>query len=239
MARAAGVGEDIAVRLERIHSPLDPTGFRLRQLGWAVFGFGAGAILAALVGQQAPVVALLFLLGGPVLAFLIVEQQLSTASARWQRRIFLELPVVSEQLGMLLGAGYSLGAALNRVAAARSRAPSPQIWRSSRDASAKASLRSTLCASGRRSPAVEPLHRLVGLLALNREAGDLGRLIGEEARSIRREVQRELLEQIERRSQQVWIPGHRGHPRARRDRARHPLLRRPSTVLVHLSKGAP
>ena len=33
---------------------------------------------------------------------------------RWRRRIFLELPVVSEQLGMLLGAGYSLGAALSR-----------------------------------------------------------------------------------------------------------------------------
>ena len=32
-------------------------------------------------------------------AFLVVEQQLAGASARWQRRIFLELPVVAEQLG--------------------------------------------------------------------------------------------------------------------------------------------
>ena len=44
------------------------------------------------------------------------------------------------------------------------------------------------------------------VLALNREAGDLGRLISEEARAIRRDVQRELVEQIERRGQQVWIP---------------------------------
>ena len=49
-------------------------------------------------------------------------------------------------------------------------------------------------------------HYLGELLALNREAGDLGRLIAEEARSIRREVQRELIEVIERRGQQVWIP---------------------------------
>ena len=37
-------------------------------------------------------------------------------SAKWQSGIFLELPVVSEQLGMLLSAGFSLGAALNRLA---------------------------------------------------------------------------------------------------------------------------
>ena len=48
--------------------------------------------------------------------------------------------------------------------------------------------------------------RLVSVLSLNREAGDLGRLVADEARSIRREVQRELIAQIERRAQQVWIP---------------------------------
>lgn len=41
---------------------------------------------------------------------------------------------------------------------------------------------------------------------MNREAADLGRLVSDEARAIRRDVHRELLEAIERRSQQVWIP---------------------------------
>ena len=59
---------------------------------------------------------------------------------------------------------------------------------------------------GRRWPTSTPLDRLVAVLALNREAGDLGRLIAEEARAIRRDVQRELIETIERRGQQVWIP---------------------------------
>jgi tight adherence protein C len=53
---------------------------------------------------------------------------------------------------------------------------------------------------------VDAVERLVSVLALNREASDLGRLIAEEARAIRREVQRELVERMEKRGQQVWIP---------------------------------
>ncbi len=53
---------------------------------------------------------------------------------------------------------------------------------------------------------VDALDRLVAVLALNSQAGDLGRLVSDEARAIRREVQRELIEQIERRAQQVWVP---------------------------------
>jgi hypothetical protein len=44
------------------------------------------------------------------------------------------------------------------------------------------------------------------VLALNGEAGDLGRLISEEARAVRREVHRSLAADLDRRSQQVWIP---------------------------------
>jgi tight adherence protein C len=46
----------------------------------------------------------------------------------------------------------------------------------------------------------------VGVLALNREATDLGTLIAVEARAARDQVHRELLELIDRRGQQVWIP---------------------------------
>lgn len=52
-------------------------------------------------------------------------------------------------------------------------------------------------------PAVD---RLVGVLALNWEASDLGALISNEARAVRAEVHRAELEIIERRAQQVWIP---------------------------------
>ena len=50
------------------------------------------------------------------------------------------------------------------------------------------------------------MHRFVLVLQLQQEAGDLGRLISNEARAMRREAQRRLVETIERRAQLVWIP---------------------------------
>jgi hypothetical protein len=48
--------------------------------------------------------------------------------------------------------------------------------------------------------------RLVRVLALDRAATDLGRIIAEEARTTRREAQRRLVETLDRRAQQVWVP---------------------------------
>ncbi|MGK2928641.1 MAG: type II secretion system F family protein [Acidimicrobiales bacterium] len=203
-ARLVGINEELAVKLERMHSPLDQSDFRVRQLGWAVIGLIGGVLSAAALRPPALVVVLL-IVGGPVLAFLVVEQRLASASDRRKRRLFLELPVVSEQLGMLLSAGFSLGSALHRLAERGQGASGHDLRRvvaRIRQGVAEVdSLREWAIVAD-----LDALSRLVAVLALNREAGDLGRLIAEEARSIRREVQRELIEQIERRSQQVWIP---------------------------------
>lgn len=204
LAGLLGVNEELTVRLQRVHAPLDVATFRLRQAGWAGAGLAAGAVLTA-VTRPPLAGALLFVVGGPLLAFLVVEQQLATASDRWKRRIFLELPVLSEQLGMLIGAGFSLGAAINRLSS-RGRGACAQdlagvCGRIRQGLTEVEALREWAAVAD-----VDALSRLVGVLALNRQAGDLGRLIAEEARGIRREVQRELIEQIERRSQQVWIP---------------------------------
>jgi Flp pilus assembly protein TadB len=204
VARAFGVTEAVAVRLERVHSPLDVTAFRVRQLAWTVAGVVIAGVLAAGAGLSG-VVALAFVAGGPVLAFLVVEQRLATASARWQRRIFLELAVVAEQLGTLLGAGYSLGAALSRLAARGTGACGRDLVRVTgrirQGLTEVEALREWAVVAD-----VDALGRLVSVLSLNRQAGDLGRLISDEARSIRRDVHRELVETIERRGQQVWIP---------------------------------
>ena len=53
---------------------------------------------------------------------------------------------------------------------------------------------------------VPELDRLVAVLALERDTSDLGQLISEEARTTRREAHRRMLEVIELRGQQVWIP---------------------------------
>ena len=204
VARAFGVSEALALRLERVHSPLDVTGFRVRQLAWSGAGLVGGALAAAALGLGG-VPALLFVVGGAALAFLVVEQQLAAESARWQRRIFLELPVVAEQLGMLIGAGYSLGAALGRLGSRGKGACGRDLVR----VTGRVRQGLTEVEALREWAAVvdvDALDRLVGVLALNRQAGDLGRLIGDEARSVRRDVHRELVETIERRGQQVWIP---------------------------------
>jgi tight adherence protein C len=204
VARLFGVSEELAVRLERVHSPLDVTAFRVRQVGWSVAAVGVAALVSAAV-RPAPAVAVLLLLGAPLLAFLILEQQMAAASERWQRRLFLELPVVSEQLAMLLSAGFSLGSALNRLAARGDGACAADLRRVTgrirQGLSEIDALREWADVAR-----VGALDRLVPVLALNREAGDLGRLISDEARNIRRDVQRELMATMERRGQQVWVP---------------------------------
>ena len=106
---------------------------------------------------------------------------------------------------MLMSAGWSLSAAMNRVAARGSGHCSIDLER------VVARMRQGLSdVEALREWAeladVHALNQLVSILALNREAADIGRLIAEEARTIRRESQRELIETIERRNQQVWIP---------------------------------
>ncbi|HEX7095135.1 MAG TPA: type II secretion system F family protein, partial [Acidimicrobiales bacterium] len=204
LARMLGVHEDLARRLERIHSPVDATRFRVRQLAWAGAAFVLAVPLAVFIGAPLPI-AVLFVIGLPLLAFLLLEQQVASASAARQRRLLAELPVVSEQLGMLLGAGYSLGAALQRLSTRGSGVCSEDL--------------AVVCARVRHGLSeidalrewadlsdVEAVHRLVGVLALNREAGDLSSLIADEARHIRQDAHRRLVETIERRTQQVWIP---------------------------------
>jgi Flp pilus assembly protein TadB len=204
VSRLFGVSEDLSTRLARIHSPYDVTAFRVRQFGAALAAFAAGGVV--LVATRAPVIiGVLLLLGPPLLAFLAMEQHVAALSAARQRRLFLELPVVSEQVAMLLSAGYSLGAALNRVAA-RGRGCCADDLRSVVSRIHQGLTEADALREWATMARVEALDRLVAVLALNSEAADLGRLVSDEARSIRRDVQREVVETMERRSQSVWIP---------------------------------
>lgn len=204
LSRLFGVSEELAARLARIHSDMDVTTFRVRQLGWSLAGLALGGAVAA-VAHLAVGITLMVVLASPLLAFLVLEQQVASASARWQRRIFLELPVVAEQLAMLASAGYSLGSALSRMASRGRGACATDLVtvcaRVRQGISAPDALREWAAMAG-----VEALDRLVAVLVLNSETSDLGRLVSEEARSIRRDVQRRQVETMERREQQVWVP---------------------------------
>lgn len=204
VARLVGISEDLEIRLLRVHAPVDVTGFRVRQVGYAVTGLGVATLLLLALVPPVPM-ALLFLVGGPVVAFLSQEQRLANESARWQRSLFLELPVVAEQLALLLSAGWSLSSALNRLAVRSSGCTARDLRRVCRRMRQGISEADALreWAQVARVPALD---RLVSVLALNRDTSDLGRLITEEARAVRRDVHRELIEATERRGQQVWIP---------------------------------
>lgn len=204
IAGVFGVNEDLSVRLRRVHSPLDVATFRVRQLGLAATAMVAGSLVAIAVDLSAPLAALA-VAGTALLAFLVQEQRVASASTAWQRRVFVELPALAEQLGMLTSAGWSLGAAIGRISshgsgncAADLRRVAERIRQGLSEGDA---LREWAVLVD-----VDALGRLVDVLSLNRDAADVGQLVTEEARVIRREAQRELIEKIEQRNQLVWIP---------------------------------
>jgi tight adherence protein C len=204
LSRSLGIDDDLTLRLARVHSSDDPTAFRIRQVGWATGGLVAAVSTVLALDLPVPMV-LLVLVALPLLGFLVPEQQLSSACDDHRRRLFLELPIVTEQFGMLLSAGYSLTGALTRIAERGRGACALDVRR------AVGRIRQGIAPVAAlnewaRIADVDALHRLVGVLGLHEDASDLGRLISNEARSMRRELHRELLERIERRSQQVWIP---------------------------------
>jgi len=191
-------------RLRRVHWDIDASEFRLRQIGWSV-GAALTVLLFGLVLGLPTSLLVMFLLVGPLLAFLVVEQQLANASDLWKQRTFQELPVVSEQIAMLLGSGYSLGAALQRVAARGSGVIAQDLEIVTQRIRQGTSEHEALL-EWADTVDVEAVSRLVAILSLNKEAGDLGNMVAAEARTVRSESHRELLEAIEKKTQQVWIP---------------------------------
>jgi tight adherence protein C len=204
LAGLLGVDEDAAVRLARVHSPLSVAEFRLRQAGWSLGAFAAGALACVALGPPG-VAGLLLVPGAGLLGFLVVERGLARQSERWQRRLFLELPVVAEQLAMLLSAGYSLTSAMARVASrgqgACARDLAGVVERTRQGVDELEALREWA-----ELAQVRAVDRVVAVLSLSRETPDLGRLLSAEARSIRQEVHRSLVEEMERRGQKVWVP---------------------------------
>lgn len=204
LASLFGVVEPLEVRLRRIHAGFDNTRFRTRQMAFTVIALICSGLASALL-RPPPVVSLLAVVGVPLIVFLVIEQRLARASERWQRTLAAELPVVSEQLAMLLNAGYSLGAALSRIARNGTGCMAIDlrvVMNRVRQGLSEAQALREWAEVAR----VDSVHRLVAVLALNTEAADLGRLVSAESRAARRDLHRDVLETIEKRAQQVWVP---------------------------------
>ncbi len=145
------------------------------------------------------------LLGAPTLTVLLHEHRVSTAIDRRRDRLRRELPVVAEQLGMLLGVGYSLPSALTRLSERTDGVVAADLRRVGRRVRQGLTETAALVEWADRSD-LDAVRRLVALLSLHGEAGDLASLVADEARALREEAHRDLLEDIERRAQLVWVP---------------------------------
>ncbi len=204
LSRLLGVHTDLATRLERAGREPDPDAFRLRQLSHATLTLG-GAGACALLLRPSATLSWLLLTGAPLLTVLLHEQSLSKAADDRRQRLAAELPVLAEQLGLLVGAGFSVTGALSRLADRAQGVVAEDLQRVLLHIRHGASEHAALGAWAQ-SSGVDSVARLTSILALHGETADLGLLISDEARSIRAEAHRSLLEAIERRAQLVWIP---------------------------------
>lgn len=203
-AKVGGSSTPLETRLRQVHAPVSPTDFRLRQASWMVVAGGIGVAGGIVVVAPAAVIAGMGV-AAALLGFLLVEQQLAAAAARRQTLIRRELPIVAEQLGMLTAAGYGLVRAIERIALRSSGATSQDlrviVGRVSQGVDVHRALREWAD-----RVQVDAVFRLVAVLDLEKVSGDLPPLIAAEARALRRDLHRDLLADLERRAQQVWIP---------------------------------
>ena len=199
-----GIDTPIETRLERAGLQQDPVSFRLQQVVAAVLGLTAGSLLALWISPPTAI-SILLIIGLPLLAAIGLEQSLSTKIVQRQRKLQAELPVIVEQLGMLLCAGYSLTAGLSRLADRGSGVAAQDLTAVMLRIRQGVSETTALAEWAERAN-LDSIRGFVAVLGLHGEAGDLGSLIAAEARSVRAEAHRELIESIERRAQLVWIP---------------------------------
>ena len=204
LGRLSGIRTDLAARIKRAGSPRSPSEFRLEQFVAALLTEAVACALALWI-RPGPAVVILLTLGTPTLVALSAEYRLDSAAARRTERLEAELPVVSEQIAVLLASGLSLGSALDRICRRSSGAVAEDL-RAVQMAVRQGTSEVEALRAWADRVRCEGVDRLVGVLSMHRDAADLGALLATEARGIRAAAHRRTIESIERRAQLVWIP---------------------------------
>lgn len=116
--RILGGSDTLQLRLRQSGSTLGLDGYRSQQLIWAVFGAGAGLVLAIAAGYSAgaPVAVQMLLVIGLAVGGIVARDYLLQRTARARiARMTSELPTVLEFLTLSLSAGEGILDALRRV----------------------------------------------------------------------------------------------------------------------------
>jgi tight adherence protein C len=203
-ARLFGIRDALEVRLRRVHAKDNATTFRTRQLGRSSAALVLTAVGLSLTSPS-PIVAMIVLLVAPTLVAFQMDRKLSALALDVQRQTELELPIVAEQLAMMIESGLSLGNALARFQDRTEGVIAREFVEILRSVRNGATYDEAIAewANVSNVPSVD---RFVAVLRLHQQASNLGRLIAEEAVTSRAESHRRLLQSVETKSQQVWIP---------------------------------
>jgi Flp pilus assembly protein TadB len=199
-----GVVTSAEERLRRIHSPETARRFRARQMGLSLLALVAAAVAAGTFAPN-PSTGLLIIVGMPLLVFLVIEQDLDRRAKRWAANTDLELPVVEEQMAMLLNAGFSSTSVLARISQ-RGGGCVAQDLKRVLNRVAQGSSQAQALGEWAELSGSEGVRRLARVISLHSDSADLARLVSAEARQVRRDLHTRTLARLDRRSEQVWIP---------------------------------
>lgn len=204
IATLANADAEFASRLREAGMARSPFEFRVRQVGSATAGLVASGTALIAVGVR-PLLALAGAFGVAAAIYGASEYRIARSTTLRRTQITEELPIVAEQIGMLLASGMSLKGALDAVARRGHGICAEGLERVGARVAGGTAVEVAL-AEWADNAGSAAIRRFVGVLTLHEEATDVAALVSDEARSARMEAHRRLIAHIERRSEQVWIP---------------------------------
>ncbi len=204
VATLFGLDQDLGTRLDRLGRRQSEAQFRTRQTTASAAALLSSIAVVLWIGA-APIPALLIGIAVAAATFLLPERLLSQAITARGVELTEELPTVTEQIAMLLASGMSLTNAF-QTTGQRGRGVCPADLRRVSARVAHGATVETALEEWAEAAGSADVRRLVGVLTLHEDAADIAALVSDEARSARSATHRRLIERIERRNEQVWIP---------------------------------
>lgn len=204
VAMLANADSELAARLSQAGVCRSPFEFRARQVGGGAAALAASGAALSAIGVR-PLLALAAALGAAASTYGTLEHRLGKSIASRRAQIIEELPIVAEQIGMLLASGMSLTSALDAAARRGHGICAEGLERVGARVAGGTTVEVALAEWADDAGSAE-IRRFVGVLTLHEDATDVAALVSDDARSSRMEAHRRLIAHIERRSEQVWIP---------------------------------
>ena len=203
-SRVVGIATPLVDRLRLAERQQTPREFRMRQAGLGASSAIAVASLAILTGGTMIVIGLAAGVG-LLVAVGIYEEMLGQAVKKNRQSVNAELAQFGERLAMMCLAGSSASSALLRIGTAGDTA----LRRAVACAVEQTKNGMGLAEALKHETAMfnaPGLDRVIRLIAAQHETPNLAQLLQQQAALQRSEAHRQLIADLDKRSQTVWIP---------------------------------